>query len=166
MPDAPAELDELLAVLVDGGVEFILVGGAAALIHGAPITTQDVDIVHRRDPANVARLLTVLERLDAFILDLARRRLRPTAQGLEAGGQILLTTRVGRLDALGMLHDGRGYDELITHTDVVDFDGHELRIIDLETLIEIKSSTGRAKDRLTVPILLELARIRAQAAEV
>jgi predicted nucleotidyltransferase len=164
MPDAPAELDELLAVLVDGGVEFILVGGAAALIHGAPITTQDVDIVHRRDPANVERLLAVLERLDAFILDLARRRLRPTAQGLQAGGQVLLTTRAGRLDALGVLHDGRGYDELIGHTDVADFDGHELRIIDLETLIEIKSTTGRAKDRLTVPILLELARVRAQGA--
>jgi predicted nucleotidyltransferase len=162
MPDAPAELDELLTALMEGDVEFILVGGAAALIHGAPITTQDVDIVHRRDPANVARLLAVLERLDASILDLARRRLRPTAQGLEASGQMLLTTRVGRLDTLGVLHDGRGYDELIAHTDVVDFDGRELRIIDLETLIEIKSSTGRAKDRLAVPILLELARIRAQ----
>jgi predicted nucleotidyltransferase len=162
MPDAPAELDELLTALVEGEVEFILVGGAAALIHGAPITTQDVDIVHRRDPTNVARLLAVLEELDACILDLARRRLRPTADGLAAGGQVLLTTRMGRLDALGILHDGRGYDELIGHTDVVDFDGHELRIIDLETLIEIKSSTGRAKDRLVVPILLELARIRSQ----
>lgn len=75
---------------------------------------------------------------------------------------MLLTTRMGRLDALGVLHDGRGYDELIAHTDVVDFDGRELRIIDLETLIEIKSSTGRAKDRLVVPILLELARVRSQ----
>jgi hypothetical protein len=82
MPDAPAELDELLAVLVDGGVEFILVGGAAALIHGAPITTQDVDIVHRRDPANVERLLAVLEQLDAFILDLARARIRAQATEL------------------------------------------------------------------------------------
>lgn len=162
MPDAPVDLDELLAALVEGEVEFILVGGAAALIHGAPITTQDVDIVHRRDPSNVARLLAVLEQLDASILDLARRRLPPTAQDLEAGGQMLLTTRMGRLDALGVLHDGRGYDELIGHTDVVDFDGRELRIIDLETLIEIKSTTGRAKDRLIVPILLELARIRSQ----
>jgi predicted nucleotidyltransferase len=82
MPDAPAELDELLAVLVDGGVEFILVGGAAALIHGAPITTQDVDIFHRRDPANVSRLLAVLEQLDAFILDLARARIRAQATEL------------------------------------------------------------------------------------
>jgi hypothetical protein len=59
-----------------------------------------------------------------------------------------MTTSLGRLDALGSIHDGRGYEEL--------------RVIDLETLIEIKASTGRAKDRLVVPILLELARIRAE----
>ena len=73
-----------------------------------------------------------------------------------------MTTSLGRLDALGSIHDGRGYEELIEHTDVVDLDGVELRVIDLETLIEIKASTGRAKDRLVVPILLELARIRAE----
>jgi predicted nucleotidyltransferase len=73
-----------------------------------------------------------------------------------------MNTSLGRLDALGSLHDGRGYEELIEHTDVVELDGVELRVIDLETLIEIKASTGRAKDRLVVPILLELARIRAE----
>jgi predicted nucleotidyltransferase len=73
-----------------------------------------------------------------------------------------MTTSLGRLDALGSIHDRRGYEELIEHTDVIDLDGVELRVIDLETLIEIKASTGRAKDRLVVPILLELARIRAE----
>lgn len=163
MPDAQAELEQLLATLTDAGVEFILVGGAAALIHGAPITTQDIDIVHRRDPSNVARLLATLAQLDASMLDLARRKLPPTAAGLQGRGQTLMNTKLGRLDALGCLHDGRGYEELIEHTDIVDLGGGgELRVIDLETLIQIKSSTGRAKDRLVVPILLELARIRAE----
>jgi predicted nucleotidyltransferase len=162
MADAQLELDQLLAQLADAGVEFVLIGGAAALIHGAPITTQDLDILHRRTPDNVARLLTILERLDASIVDLARRRLPPSAEGLQGPGQTLMNTSLGRLDALGSLHDGRGYEELIEHTDVVELDGVELRVIDLETLIEIKASTGRAKDRLVVPILLELARIRAE----
>lgn len=81
MPDVQAELEQLLATLAGAGVEFILIGGAAALIQGAPITTQDLDIVHRRDPTNVARLLTTLEQLDASMLDLARRKLPPTAEG-------------------------------------------------------------------------------------
>lgn len=161
MADVKVELDALLGQLAGAGVEFILIGGAAALVHGAPITTQDVDIVHRRTPGNVERLLGALERLDATLLDLARRKLPPTAEGLRGPGQSLMNTSLGRLDALGSLHDGRGYEELIEHTDVIDLDGVELRVIDLETLIEIKASTGRAKDRLVVPILLELARIRA-----
>jgi hypothetical protein len=47
MADVQAELDRLLAQLADAGVEFILIGGAAALVHGAPITTQDIDIGRR-----------------------------------------------------------------------------------------------------------------------
>jgi hypothetical protein len=57
--------EAFLAELSAAGVEFIVVGGAAALLHGAPITTQDLDIVHRRTPENVERLLHVLLRLDA-----------------------------------------------------------------------------------------------------
>jgi hypothetical protein len=63
-------------------------------------------------------------------------------------GQSLIRTRLGRLDVLGALHDGRGYEHLLATADTVDFDGRSLRVIDLQTLIEIKSGTGRAKDRL------------------
>lgn len=48
-----ADLARLIQALGDGGVEFIVVGGAAAVLHGAPITTRDLDIVHRRTPENV-----------------------------------------------------------------------------------------------------------------
>jgi hypothetical protein len=163
MPES-AEIDELLARLLGAGIEFVLVGGGAALIQGAPITTQDVDIVHRRTPDNVQRLHTILRQLDARIIDLAKRRLEPTEQALAGSGQSLLQTSLGRLDVLGTLHDGRGYDELIGHTDVVEFGHQQLRVLDLPTLIEIKASTGRAKDRLMVPVLLQLARLRASEA--
>jgi hypothetical protein len=59
MPVEPAELTQLLELLVDASVEFILVGGGAAVIHGAPVTTQDIDIVHNREAANIERLLQV-----------------------------------------------------------------------------------------------------------
>lgn len=80
---------------------------------------------------------------------------------LSGPGQFLLRTRLGRVDALGALHDGRGYEELLATAETVDFDGRPLRIIDLQTLIAIKAGTGRAKDRLVLPVLLELARRRA-----
>lgn len=55
MPQHPsaADLPALLAALCDMGVEFIVVGGAAAVIHGAPVTTNDLDIVHRRTTENL-----------------------------------------------------------------------------------------------------------------
>ena len=47
-------------ILADAGVEFVVVGGMAAVLHGAPLVTGDLDVVPRRDPPNVERLLGVL----------------------------------------------------------------------------------------------------------
>lgn len=162
MPEQPAELAELLTLLLDSSVEFILVGGGAAVVHGAPVTTQDIDIVHSREAGNVARLLQVLASLEARVVDPAGRNLKPESAALQGPGQSLLRTRLGRIDVLGSLHGGQGYAELLATADTLDFEGRALRVIDLQTLIEIKSKTGRAKDRLMVPILLELARRRAE----
>jgi hypothetical protein len=82
MPSHPkaADLAALLAALCDSGVEFIIVGGVAAVLQGVPITTTDLDIVHRRTPENVACLLEVLLKLDATI-----RRFRGDARARAAG---------------------------------------------------------------------------------
>ena len=45
------DVGELLRRLSDAGVEFIVVGGAAAVLHGAPITTEDLDIVLKLFPS-------------------------------------------------------------------------------------------------------------------
>ncbi len=58
-------LSEVLEGLLKTGVDFILVGGLAAVVQGAPVTTMDVDIVHSRSPENVARLLAFLKSFDA-----------------------------------------------------------------------------------------------------
>ncbi|HSK04843.1 MAG TPA: hypothetical protein VK932_26520 [Kofleriaceae bacterium] len=93
MPRHPkaADLPALVAKLCDASVEFIIVGDASAVLQGAPITTNDLDIVHRRTPENVARLLEVLLQLDATMrYDFAHRELRPTAEMLAGRGQINL----------------------------------------------------------------------------
>lgn len=73
------DLAELLRSLRKADVRFIIVGGAAALLHRAPVTTVDLDIVHDREPENVDRLLAVLQRLDARIRDPAGGVIRPSA---------------------------------------------------------------------------------------
>ncbi|MBK7582993.1 MAG: hypothetical protein IPI67_22705 [Myxococcales bacterium] len=150
-----ADLPALLAALCDAGVDFIVVGGAAAVIHGAPITTNDLDIVHRRTPENVARLLELVLRLDATLrYDAANRGLRPTAEMLAGKGQINLSTCLGPLDPLCELGAGQGYEELLPHSESVTDEGRQLSVLDLPTLIAVKTKVGRAKDRIVLPILI------------
>jgi hypothetical protein len=150
-----ADLPALLAKLCDAGVEFIIVGGAAAVIQGVPITTNDLDIVHRRTPENVARLLEVLLSLDATMrYDLANRGLRPTGEMLAGRGQINLSTSLGPLDPLCELDEGRGYEELLANSQSVVDEGRMLRVLDLPTLIAVKAKAGRPKDRMVLPILV------------
>lgn len=150
-----ADLPALLAILCDAGVEFIVVGGAAAVLQGVPVTTQDLDIVHRRTPENVARLLEVLLQIDATMrYDFARRGLRPTAEMLAGRGQINITTTLGPIDPLCELDVGQGYDELLAHSEALVDEGRHLRVLDLATLIQVKTKAGRPKDRVMLPLLI------------
>lgn len=143
-----------LRALHDGGVDFILVDGLAAVLNGAPVDTFDIDVVHSRDGANIARLGTVLEALDAVFRIQPERRLKPNASHLAAGGHLNLITRYGPLDVLGTIGRDLGYAELLSHS--VDLDITEsvrIRVLDLATIIALKEELGGEKDRAVLPIL-------------
>lgn len=141
------------------GVEFIVIGGAAGVLHGSPQGTLDVDIVRRRTPENVARILKVLHEIDAYTR-LDARRLPINESHLQASGALLMATRYGPLDLLGTLNDGRGYEELLPHTEIFDIGGFAVRVLDLPTLIEVKAAAGRDKDKLAVMHLTAILRRR------
>jgi len=143
----------LLDALNADGVEYLVVGGAAAVLHGAPVTTQDLDIVHRITQENLSRLQRCLLRLHAVVREPGRRGLVPDQAMLQAGGQVRLLTDYGPLDVLGRLHDGRDYDDLVGHSELVGDATRRIRVIDLITLIQIKAGTKRRRDRLVLPIL-------------
>ena len=67
--DRPKQVDlaALIEALVDAGVEFIVIGGAAAVLHGAPTTTLDLAIVHRRTPGNLGRPQEIMVELHAVV---------------------------------------------------------------------------------------------------
>jgi hypothetical protein len=95
------------------------------VLHGAPITTEALDIVHRRTPENVSRLKNLLEELNAHVRELANRQLVPEASALLGEGHVLLSTRLGPLDCLGALSDGRGFEELVSHSESFADEGSE-----------------------------------------
>lgn len=151
-----ADFEALLEALSAADIDFIVVGGLSAVLHGAPVTTVDLDIVPRREPENAERLQALLESLDAWIVEPMKRQLRTRVTDFLGQGQLNLSTRFGPLDVLCQLHDGRGFDELLEHSVLIEDEGLAVRILELRTLIEVKASTGRAKDRLTVPVLMAM----------
>jgi predicted nucleotidyltransferase len=143
-----------LRVLREANVDFILVGGLAAVLNGAPVHTYDVDVVHSRDPANIARLLPVLEALDAVYRIQPERRLRPAASHLSSPGHLNLVTRYGPLDLLGTIGHDLGYQDLLPHSAEMEVgEGVRVRVLDLETLIAIKEELKGEKDLAVLPIL-------------
>ncbi|MCC6554572.1 MAG: hypothetical protein IT372_16455 [Polyangiaceae bacterium] len=145
----------MLRGLVEAGIEFIVVGGAAGVILGAPIVTFDLDIVHRRTPECVDRLLEWLLAHGAYHrFDLADRRLPPSREMLLGHGHVNLQTDLGKLDVLCELGPDEGYEELLEDTVLVENAAFRLRVLGLRRLIAVKARAGRPKDRAVLPMLM------------
>jgi len=92
-----AGLSEVLVGLLEAGVDFILVGGLAAVIQGAPVTTMDVDIVHSQSPENIARLLAFLKSVEAVHRRFDDKLIELKEGDLLGKGHVLLATLIGPL---------------------------------------------------------------------
>jgi hypothetical protein len=148
--------DEILRVLCRYEVDFILVGGIAAILQGSPLTTEDVDIVYLSSDENRSRLLGALDELEARYLDPAGRHIVPDASKLESMRMHLLRTRCGRLDVLRTVGAELGYDDLLGNTAQLAVEELQVRVLDLATIIESKEHANRPKDRYQLPFLRQL----------
>lgn len=145
------DLEALLGALE--GVEFILVGGVAAAVQGAPIVTQDVDILYRLEPDNLVRLEKALLALDAVVRD-DPRRLRLGLSHLQTKGHKLTSTMHGPLDVLGSVNEEQLlYEDLLADTEQLSFGTFEIPVLRLQKLIELKRRLARPKDLAVLPIL-------------
>lgn len=148
------DFSALLFALHDANVEFLVVGGLAAVLNGTPVHTYDVDVVHRRTPQNVDRLMPVLDALDAVYRIQPERRLRPAKSALLSTGHQNLMTKYGPLDVLGSIGERLGYEELLPHSsEMLIRSDFRARVLNLEILIEIKEQLGGEKDRAMLPVL-------------
>lgn len=130
---AELRLTAMIRALHDAGVEFLVVGGVSAVLNGVPVSTFDLDVVHRRTSENVDRILPVLEALDAVYRTQPERRLRPARQALMSSGHQTLLTKYGPLDLLGTIGTDLGYDELLPKsTGFLIAEDVRVRILNLE----------------------------------
>lgn len=137
----------LLRALSDAGVEFIIVGGAAATAHGAARLTVDLDIVYARNAENVSRLVRALQSHQPYLRGAPPGLpFRWDEETIRRGLNFTLTTDLGALDLLGEVVGGGGYEQLLPDTISISIFGIECRCLNLDRLIEVKRAAGRPKD--------------------
>ena len=153
MTSPTSDFYSILETLSNYKVDFIIVGGVCGVLHGAPVTTFDLDVVHSRTQENLTRLLPALEELDAYYRGRQDQRLKPKKDHLSSPGHQLLMTRFGPLDLLGTIGAGRSYPDLLEYSDEMEIGKIRLKVLSLEKLIEVKEELGSEKDKATLPVL-------------
>lgn len=148
-PAAWREIDplELLRELTRRGVDFVVIGGIAAVLHGSPRVTQDLDICFATDRGNLDALGGALVAVEArlagvdedvpFVAD---------AETLRRVMVLTLDTRHGRLDVLAAPSGARPYAELRSAADRFDVGGLHVLVASIADLKAMKRAIGRPKD--------------------
>ena len=143
-----SSLERVADVLGRHGVEFIVVGGQAALLHGSPCVTYDIDLCYRRSQSNLRRLAGALAELRPALRgappDLP---FRIDAESLALGCNYTFTTSLGDVDFLGWLEPLGDYDAIVSRAVTYDIGDLHLKTISLDDLIRIKEHINRPKDR-------------------
>jgi predicted nucleotidyltransferase len=152
-----------LGALTGTGVRFIIVGGAAATLHGSARLTQDLDLVYARDAENIRRLTAALAPFQPYLRGApAGLPFRFDEATVRRGLNFTLTTTLGDIDLLGEIIGGGGFDALVSDATEVEVFGARCLCLDLPKLVEVKRAAGRPKDLEAIAELEKLleARIR------
>jgi len=155
----------VVRVLAEGGVDFIIVGGLAGVIHGAARLTFDVDVVYGRSSENVRRLVLALMPYHPYLRGAPRGLpFRWDAATIERGLNFTLTSDIGDVDLLGEIVGGGSFEALLPHSVTLQVYGVDCRCLGLEALIQAKRAAGRPKDLEAIAELEALLEERRRAA--
>jgi len=137
--------------LLEGGVEFVVIGGLAAQVHGSPVITEDLGIYFDLDRVNVARLAKVLDGLAAIRRGMPDGVVAPLDVGaLRASDVLTFRTRFGDLDLLARPDPRLDFPTLRSRAIRAELEGLAVWIADLGDVIAMKRAAGRPKDLLAI----------------
>ena len=154
-------LENLLTRLIEARLRFVVVGGYAAVAHGATVVTQDVDICMPLDARNVASLLDALGDLHPVHRMTPARRPFAEADLGSHWKNLYLDTDWGQLDCLGEVAGIGDFEAVLDQSEEILLRAVPFRLLRIEALIRAKEAMRRPKDRETV---LQLRAIRERRA--
>lgn len=155
----------LLERLTARGVDFVVIGGFAAIAHGSPLLTQDLDIVCAPDPVNLEALGGVLVELGARLRGVADDvPFVPDAATLRRAEALTLDTPDGALDVLARPDGAPAYARLRERSERLDLGGIAVAVASLDDLIAMKRAAGRPKDHVALEHLEAVREARQRRA--
>ncbi len=145
------DLEILLNRLIGEKVDFVLIGGFAAVAHGSSMLTQDIDICCRFSVRNLEKICSAMSDLHpVHRMSLDRRPFRQSDKNLETYKNLYLDTDAGQLDCLSVVTGIGTYDEVEQLSIRISLPAGSCRILSLEGIIRSKNALNRPKDALTV----------------
>ena len=156
----------ILKRLKDHEVQFVVIGGVAAILHGSPLITLDVDVCAPLDDANLENIVRALRGLEP------RWRFRPdrvipfhSVEPFRGFKNLYLTTTWGILDVLGEVSGVGGFQTIRGQSSEMNLGGFTCNVLDLDTLIRAKTAAGRDKDKVGVRYLEAIRKKQRQEQE-
>ncbi len=155
------ELPEILKILYDAQLEFVVIGGAAMHLQGSAYVTKDVDFCYARTPQNIKRLAAALEPYHPLLrgapADLPFTfDVRTVSQGMN----FTLSTDLGELDFLGEVTGLGAFENVKAAADIQIIDGMKIAVLSLIGLIKSKKAVGRPKDLFVLHELEALEQLK------
>jgi hypothetical protein len=153
----------MVKLLADAHVNFVVIGGYAAMLHGSAFLTQDLDICYERSTENLQRLATALTPVHP--------RLRGAPEGvpfsldvrtLTQAMNFTLQTDLIDLDLLGEISGVGQFPDVVRDAGHLEVYGYPHLVASLDTLIRSKRAAGRPKDRNALPELEALKELKSR----
>jgi hypothetical protein len=159
--DPPLDAPDLLRRLVSRGVDFVVIGGVAVVLHGSPRNTFDLDVCFATDPANLEALGAVLTDLGARLKGLEEDLpFVADAATLRRVQLLTLVTPLGAFDVHVRPTGAPPYATLRRRAERYDLGGFSVLVASLEDLIAMKRTAGRPKDLADIAEMETILRLR------
>ncbi len=153
----------LVQALVDGNVDFVVIGGVAVVLQAMPRFTKDLDICYSTSKDNLDALGSVLVALKARLRGIPEDvPFVPDARALRQTQILCLTTPVGDIDLLASPEGAPTYRTLSRRADIMELAGLSVRIASIDDMLAMKRAAGRPQDLVDIESL-EIARRRLRS---